>query len=141
MSKSRRRGRTQSCGAPEAQAKLRRAEKFVEVAELIIDEADPDPDFRSAAAALTVLAGISASDAACCKALGQRSRGDNHHDAEALLEQITSGGKDAANALRRLIDQKDEAHYGFFNVSATDPTSLLRRARRLIAFAQDVLAR
>ena len=32
----------------EARAKLQRAEKFVEVAELIIDEREPDPDFLSA---------------------------------------------------------------------------------------------
>lgn len=53
-----------------------------------MDEADPDPDWASAAAALAVLAGIDPSDAACCKALGGRWRGQDHHDAEALLEQI-----------------------------------------------------
>lgn len=68
------RGRTQKCGAADARAKLQRAEKFMEVSDLITDEASPDPDFTSAAAALAVLAGIAASDAACCKALGVRSR-------------------------------------------------------------------
>ncbi|HVW89433.1 MAG TPA: hypothetical protein VHC01_08190 [Gaiellaceae bacterium] len=134
-------GRTQKCGVAEARAKLQRAERFVEVAALIVDEPSPDPDFCSAAAALTVLAGIAASDAACCKALGRRSRSDSHHDAEALLAQITPGGGDAANALRRLIDEKDEAHYGFYNVSAADLRSLLRQAKKLIGFAHDVLAR
>lgn len=61
------RGRTEACGSREAQAKLRRAEQFMEVATLIKDE--PDPDWASEAAALAVLAGISASDAACCKVL------------------------------------------------------------------------
>jgi len=84
--RARDRGRTQVCGSPEAQAKLRRAEQFMEVATLIKDE--PDPDWASAAAALAVLAGIAASDAACCMALGRRSRGQDHHDAEALLELI-----------------------------------------------------
>jgi len=41
----------------------------MEVAALIMDEADPDPDWASAAVALAVLAGVHASDAACCKAL------------------------------------------------------------------------
>jgi HEPN domain-containing protein len=138
-SRSRDRGRTQVCGNREAQAKLRRAEQFMEVARLIKDE--PDPDWASAAAALAVLAGISASDAACCKALGQRSRGQDHHDAEALLELIEPGGKNAANAMRRLINLKDEAHYGFYNVAAQDLRSAITQAQRLIRFAREVLAR
>lgn len=138
-SRPRERGRTQVCGNREAQAKLRRAEQFMEVATLIKDE--PDPDWASAAAALAVLAGIAASDAACCKALGRRSRGQDHHDAERLLEQIEPGGKNAANAMRRLINLKDEAHYGFYNVAAQDLKSAFTQAERLIRFARAVLAR
>lgn len=137
--RGRARGRAQPCSSREAQAKLRRAEQFMEVAALIKDE--PDPDWASAAAAVAVLAGISASDAACCKALGERSRGQDHHDAEALLELIEPGGRNAANALRRLINLKDEAHYGFCNVSAQDLRSALTQASRLIRFAREVLAR
>lgn len=138
-SRGRVRGRAQACGDREAQAKFRRAEQFMEVATLIRDE--PDPDWASAAAALAVLAGISASDAACCKALGQRSRGQDHHDAEALLEMIEPSGKNAANAMRRLISLKDEAHYGFYNVGMQDLKSAFSQAQRLIRFAREVLAR
>lgn len=75
----RRSGRTQQCGVTEARAKLQRAERFLEAAQFISDEPDPDADFVSAAAALTVLAGISASDAACCRApLSSRVRGEAH---------------------------------------------------------------
>ena len=137
--RARDRGRTQVCGSREARAKLRRAEQFMEVATLIKDE--PDPDWASAAAALAVLAGIAASDAACCKALGRRSRGQDHHDAEALLELIEPGGKSAASAMRRLINLKDEAHYGFYNMAAQDLKTALTQAQRLISFARDVLAR
>ena len=137
--RARDRGRTQVCGSREAQAKLRRAEQFMEVARLIKDE--PDPDWASAAAALAILAGIAASDAACCKALGRRSRGQDHHDAEALLELIEPAGKNAANAMRRLINLKDEAHYGFFNMAAQDLKSAFTQAARLIRFAREVLAR
>lgn len=139
--RTRSRGRTQNCGAAEARARLQRAEKFLEVAELITDEAAPDPDFISAAAALSVLAGIAASDAACCKALGLRSRSPDHHDAEALLVQIAPGGDDAAGALRRLINLKDEAHYSFYNVGTQDLRSAFRQAQKLIDFARDVLLR
>ncbi len=135
------RGRTQKCDAADARGKLQRAEKFMEVSVLITDEASPDPDFMSAAAALAVLAGIAASDAACCKALGLRSRGDHHHDAEALLEQITPGGRDAANAMRRLINLKSEAHYGFYNVATRDLDSVFRQAEKVISFAREVLNR
>jgi hypothetical protein len=137
----RHKGRTQPCSAHEAGAKLQRAEKFLEAAQLITDEPDPDPDFVSAAAALAVLAGISASDAACCKALGRRSRGDDHHDAEKLLDEITPGGKDGANALRRLINLKDEAHYGFYNIGAKDLDRAMRQAQKMISFARDILSR
>jgi hypothetical protein len=134
-------GRTQACGAAEARSRLRQARRFFEVAELVGDESAPDPDFASAAAALTVLAGIAAADAACCKALGKRSRSDNHHDAEALLRQITPGGREAASALRKLISQKDDAHYGFYDVSASTLKTLHRQARQLITFAEDILTR
>jgi len=106
-----------------------------------MDEANPDPDWASAAASLAVLAGIHASDAACCKSLGRRSRGGDHHDAEELLEQIEPHGRRAATAMRRLIDLKDEAHYGFFRMSTRSVTSAFKQADRLISFARDVLAR
>jgi hypothetical protein len=108
---------------------------------MIVDEADPDPDWVSAAAALAVLAGISASDAACCKALGVRSRGQDHHDAEALLEQIDPGGKNAANALRRLVTLKDEAHYGSSGMSKRSAVPAFTQAEKLVAFGREVLAR
>lgn len=133
--------RTQPCGDPEARVKLRRAEQYMEVARLITDEVNPDPDWASAAAALAVLAGIHASDAACCKALGRRSRGQDHHDAEELLEQIEPHGRRAATALRRLMSLKDEAHYGFFRMSAQGLESAFTQADRLVSFARDVLTR
>ena len=53
------------------------------------------------AASVAILAGIAAADAAGRKELGKRSRSDNHHDGELLLEQITPGGKRAASQLRQ----------------------------------------
>lgn len=97
-------GRTQPCSLAQGHTRLEHARKFQEVAELTAAEADPD--YTSVAAALAVLAGIAASDAACCKALGRRSRGQDHHTAGDLVRQIEPGGKDAANALRRLINTK-----------------------------------
>ena len=131
--------RTQTCSEADAAARLRHARKFLDVAQLVADEGD-DIEYANVAAALAVLAGIAASDAACCKALGQRSRGQNHHEAALLLEQIT-GGQSAARTLRRLLSVKDEAHYGLFDIGGRDLKAALRQATQLVEFASRALRR
>jgi len=133
-------GRTQPCSVAQARTRLGHARKFLDVAELVAGEGE-DVDYSSPAAALAVLAGIAASDAACCKALGRRSRGQDHRQAEALVEQIVPGGKQAANSLRRLLNLKDEAHYGLFDVGGQDLQAALRQAQALVTFADRVLQR
>jgi hypothetical protein len=132
--------RTQPCAEADAARRLRHAQKFLEVAELVAEEGD-DIEFSSPAAALAVLAGIAASDAACCKALGRRSRAQDHRQAAALLEQVTPGGKAAARSLERLLNIKDEAHYGLFDVGGNDLKTALRQASKLAEFAAEVLRR
>ena len=132
---------TQPCSKGQARQRFERARSFLEVAELAVDEADPDAEYGPVAASLAVLAGIAASDAACCMALGERSRSQNHHDAEALLEQLTPGGAEAAKALRELIDLEDTTHYGFAGVGTDELKRALRRARKLLDFADRVLHR
>jgi len=121
---------------------MRRAREFLEVAELVVDEKDQDasPVYASSAAALAVLAGIAASDAACCKVLGQRSRSDSHRDAEQLLAQITPDGKGAAKDLRELLNLKDKAQYGFLKMSVPEVRKVMRRANRLVDFAAEVIS-
>jgi hypothetical protein len=116
------------------------ARRFLEVAELVAGEGD-DMEYTSPAAALAVLAGIAASDSACCKALGLRSRAQDHRQAADLVEQVTPGGKAAAQALRRLLGLKDEAQYGLFDVGGGDLQAALRQARALVRFADEVLQR
>ena len=94
---------------------------------------------RPPSAALAVLAGIAASDAACCKALGRRSRGEDHRDAAALLGQIVPDGREAAKALIVLIDLKDTAHYGLIHVTRRQLTTVVRRAKKLVEFAENLL--
>ncbi len=136
----RRAERTQICSEADAAARLRHALKFVEVAELVAGEGD-DVEYASQAAALAVLAGIAAADAGCCKALGRRSRGHDHHAAAALVEQIRPGGKQAAQSLGRLLRVKDEAHYGLAGVGGQDLKSVLRQANELIGFAREIMER
>ncbi|HEV3092909.1 MAG TPA: hypothetical protein VGY30_00180 [Solirubrobacteraceae bacterium] len=132
--------RTQACSEQEAKTRLAHARKFLEVAELVANQGD-DLEYSSAAAALAVLAGIAASDAACCKALGRRSRGQDHRAALELVEQVEPGGGNASKALRRLLTLKDEAHYGLFDVSGADLKTALRQARTLVDFGAGVLNR
>jgi hypothetical protein len=62
--------RTLACGIADARIRLAQARKFLDVAELVA--AEDIQASHSVAAALAVLAGIAASDAACCAALGRR---------------------------------------------------------------------
>lgn len=137
---SRAQGRTESCSPADARTRLQHARKFLEVAQLIA-EPGQDVEYASAGAALAVLAGIAASDAACCQALGRRSRGQDHHRAAQLVEQVEPGGKQAANALKRLLNLKDQAHYGLFDVSGNNFEAALRHAETLVTFAAEVLRR
>jgi hypothetical protein len=131
--------RTQRCSGADARIRLGQAEKFLEVAELVAGEAAEEA--FSVSAALAVLAGIAAADAACCAAIGRRSRTQDHHDAEALVEQITPGGRDAAKRLRKLIDLKDAAHYGLINVTRQRLTAAIRQANGLVEFATATIGR
>ena len=133
-------GRTQTCSDADATTRLRHAHKFLEVAELVAGEGN-EADYASQAAALAVLAGIAASDAACCKSLGRRSRGQDHRAAITLVEQVAPGGKRAAQSLNRLLSLKDEAHYGLFDVGGKDLKSALRQAGDLVRFAEETLRR
>lgn len=102
--------RTQPCSIAQARTRLEHARKFLEVAELVAGEAG-DLEYVSAAAALAVLGGITASDAACCAALS------------------------------RLLSLKDEAHYGLFDVSGQDLQAALRQTKALLEFAGEVIQR
>lgn len=133
--------RTAACGSLEAAARLGHAEKFLEVAQLVADESDTIPASASVSAALAVLAGIAASDAACCAALGRRSRGQDHKQAVELVALVSPGGPQAAKSLDRLLDLKDTAHYGVIHVAATDLRSALRQAEGLVTFARKSLRR
>jgi hypothetical protein len=133
-------GRTQPCDRTQARTRLENAQKSLEVAELAAGE-EEIPASRSVAAALAVLSGIAAADSACCAALGRRSRGEDHREAAALLRQIVPGGDRAAKALIELLNVKDTAQYGLIPITRRELTTALRRAKRLLDFADEVLHR
>jgi hypothetical protein len=92
------------------------------------------------AVALAVLAGIAASDAACCAKLGKRSRGQDHTEAIGLLRTVVPHGEEMAKDLGRLLAAKDESQYGVTLVSRAKARRLLGYARRITDLASRVLA-
>jgi hypothetical protein len=124
-------GRTQPCDRAQAGIRLAHARAFLDAADLI-GEVDDDLAGPNVAAALAVLAGIAAADAACCLAVGRRPRGQDHREAIRLVGQVEPGGPALARDLARLLDIKDGAHYGMVYVTHQKATAAIRQARRLV---------
>jgi hypothetical protein len=131
-------GRTQDCNRAQASVRLSQAQAFLEVAELVGAEED-ELASDNVAAALAVLAGIAAADAACCGALGRRSRGQDHRQAIPLVALACHDGKALSQALRRLLDIKDNAHYGMIYVGPQQAKTALRNAKTLVDGAAKLL--
>lgn len=83
----------------------------------------------------------SEADAACCKALGRRSRTDDHDQASALVGEIARDGEAAAKDLRALVALKNDAQYGFYAIGGSELTKALRKARSLVEFAERTVRR
>lgn len=131
------RSRTQPCDAIHARKRLEDARKFLEVAEMVDDE--PIMISAGVSAAIAVLAGIAASDAACCAVLGYRPRGDDHREAVSVLTRV-SGSSDAARSLSRLLAIKNDAQYGLTQITPTKRKTALRLATNLVGFAETTVA-
>lgn len=142
---SRPKGRRSGCSREDARNRLRRAEEFLVVADLLLGEqvetgTDKDAiNVSAVSAALAVLAGIAASDAACCHRLGERSRGQDHAQAVALVRQVIPHGDELANDLGRLLDLKDTAQYGILGVADSEARRAVEWARRMVKNARAVL--
>lgn len=131
--------RTAGCTPADARSRLQQAEAFLEAADLVLSD-DTDTATPGVAAALAVLAGIAASDAACCAKLGMRSRAQDHAEATRLLRTVAPHGEAMAKDLARLLAAKDESHYGVTVVGRAKARRLLGYARRLTELAERVLA-
>lgn len=136
--------RTAECAPADAGARLEDARAFLAVAALVLDQQIPDAEdainLSGVSAALAVLAGIAAADAACCGRLGRRFRGQDHRGAVDLVRAVVPGGPEMAKDLGRLLGLKDSAHYGVLGVSDTDARTAVERARRMVSHARAVLA-
>lgn len=132
--------RTTSASRADARLRLRAAEAYVEVADLVLLDADR-VEMPGVAAALAVLAGIAASDAICAARLGKIHRGDDHRAASALLARATVDGQSLGAVFARLIDLKDQAHYGVVAVPAQRSRAALKWARQLTDRAREEIER
>jgi hypothetical protein len=132
--------RTSAATVEDARSRLRSAEAYLEVAELVLDDRDRI-EMPGVAAPLAVLAGIAASDTICATRLPVIHRGDDHRAASALLESATPDGKALATTFLRLIDVKDQAHYGVVVVPAARARNTMRWARQLTDRARQELER
>jgi hypothetical protein len=54
---------------------------------------------------------------------------------------VRPGGDHSARTLNRLLDVKDEAQYGFFDVSGEALKAALRQSRALLEFAEQTTRR
>ena len=124
--------RTAKCGKQEARVRLATARAYLEVASVRAEQSRDE--FLNVAAGLEVLAGIAASDAICCARLRSRHRGDDHRSAADLLKTAVPDGAKLSASFARLLDVKDEAHYGVIVVSP-------RKARNAVGWAASLVAR
>ena len=89
--------------------RLAQADRFVEVALMVLD-ASHDDSIPGVAGALASVV-IAAADAARCAKLHRRSRGHSYTAAATSRIPIRPHGPAMAKDLRRLIQRKDEVHY------------------------------
>jgi hypothetical protein len=131
--------RARPVAVAEARQRLKYATAYLEVATLVLD--DERSEMPGVAAGLAVLAGIAASDAICARRLGQIHRGESHREASRLLRDATPDGKVLAATLLKLLDVKDEAHYGLIVVPRRKASDAVRWARALTERANEELGR
>jgi hypothetical protein len=139
MAGKRTKTRTQDCGKAHAKTRLEDARQQLAYAEL--HGKNSTPSERKASVATAVLAAIAATDAACCHALGERSRSEDHRDAVDLVNHVAPGGAAAGKKLQRLLSLKDESQYGFGGMGAQKHDIAIRHARALVEFAEQTLQR
>jgi hypothetical protein len=129
---------TSPCTRADAITRLAQAEAHVMVAELVLDGTS-QAAIPGVAVANAVLAGIAASDAACCAKLKERPRGQSHAEATKLLATVVPHGAEMARDLERLLKRKDDAHYGLTFLSHADASKLVGYAKRMVELARRVV--
>jgi hypothetical protein len=98
--------------------------------------------YWNASGVLIVHAAIALADAVAIKYGGVKSRGEDHHEAIALLEEVVAGSEERNRALRhlrRIIDHKNAVSYSGEIYREKDIEQLWKLADRFRAWALQVL--
>ena len=120
--------RRRPCDGRDVASRIREAQTFAAHAEIHpLSEISED---RSAAVSNAVMAGVAASDAICCQALGEHSASPDHRHAVAMLKEVPGIGEDASICLKTLLDLKPVAMYGVGKQPTMAETKRAMRAMR-----------
>lgn len=114
-------------------SKLRKADEFLAVARLALEERH-----FNAACSNAALAAVNANDAACLAKLGRCSTAQNHREAVTLAREMGPPGREMANKLERLLGLQDKAQYAAIALTERDAAAAVRRAAELIELARSV---
>ena len=79
--------------------------------------------------------GIAATDAVCGLSLGKWSRGQDHSQAADLLSEVPLRDNTLPTKLRRLLADKDAAHYSPNLITVDEAKSMVRQAAALLVEA------
>ena len=129
--------RTVPCDHATAAGRLKKAEQFLDAAEIIRELANDEEDVGDAYVTLCVHAGIAAADAICCLALREHARGETHHEAIQLIGRVRPGGEELAKTLSALLTVKTRAGYSAQPVTAEQRKRARRSAQKLVRAARD----
>lgn len=125
------------CTGATIEGRLRKAEQFMEAADIVHELADDERDVGDAYVTLCVHAGIAAADVVCCVVLGEHAQGDDHNQAVAHLSKVRPDGRELGGSLRTLLAMKTRAGYGHRQVTADQRRRAQRAADRLVRAARD----
>jgi len=128
--------RLKKCSEEIVSGRLRKAEQFLEVAEMVRELADDEGDVGNALVTLCVHAGIAASDVICCDAFGRFVQGEDHLQAIAELSRVTPDGDQLGRDLQALLQMKSRAGYAAPPVTVEQRKRASRRAERLVEAAR-----
>lgn len=129
--------KTRPCTEAVTRGRLRKAEQFFSAAETIRDVASDEADVGDAFVTLCVHAGIAASDAISCAALGEHAQGESHVDAVQLLRRVKPDAAELAAALQLLLGFKTRAGYSTESVNADMRKRAHRAAEKLLFAARE----
>ncbi len=121
--------RTKKCTTATSLGRLKKAEEFLEDAELL----SSDRERRNSAATLYVDAGIAAADVICCKSLGEHAQGPDHGDAIALLGRVD---RNLSRDLAVLLWNKSLISYSARQIAEGEFKKIQRSATRLVEEAR-----